>query len=141
MISRDYFRATERALYEYPAIKKALRQREQMLECRQGAGEYVLVGKSSVRPVSRYQENVVIKKERDYKYITLAMKVQAIQDGVECLRDLQKDLIAMYYWQGLSRIEVACELNISEREFFRQRRRAIEHIAPHILGPFGAGDD
>lgn len=139
MISRDYFRATERALYEYPAIKKALRQREEWLERK--SGEYILVGKCSVRPISKFPEDVLIRKERDYKYITLSMKVQAIQDGVEYLRDLQKDLVAMYYWQGLSRIEVACELNISEREFFRQRRQAIEHIAPHILGPFGVKDN
>jgi RinA family phage transcriptional activator len=139
MIPRAYFRATEQALYEYPSIKKALRQREDWLESH--SGEYILVGKCSVRPISRYQESVVIKKEHDYKYLSLAMKLQAIQDGVEYLRDLQKDLIAMYYWQGLSRIEVACELNISEREFFRQRRRAIEHVARKLWGPFVESDD
>ncbi len=36
MIPRAYFRATEQALYEYPAIKKALRQREEWLERKSG---------------------------------------------------------------------------------------------------------
>lgn len=139
MIPRAYFRATEQALFEYPSVRKELRRREEWLESH--SGEYILVGKCSVRPISRFPEEALIRKELDYKYINLAMKLQAIQDGVEYLRDLQKDLIAMYYWQGLSRIEVACELNISEREFFRQRRRAIEHIAPYIVGAFGESDD
>jgi len=139
MIPRAYFRATEQALYEYPSVKKELRRREEYLESH--SGEYILVGKCSVRPISRFPEEILIRKELDYKYVNLSRKLQLIQDGVEYLRDLQKDLVAMYYWQGLSRIEVACELNISEREFFRQRRRAIEHVARKLWGPFGESDD
>lgn len=139
MLKRGYFRATEEALYEYRGIRKALKQREEFLESH--SGEHVLVGRCTVRPISRFPEDVLVKKEHDYIYVNLSMKLQAIHDGVDYLRDLQKDLVDLYYFKGLSRIEVACELNISEREFFRQRRQAIEHIAPYIVGPFGVRED
>ena len=41
------------------------------------------------------------------------------------------------YFDQLDRDVVIEELAISEREFYRQRRKAVERCAPFILGPFG----
>lgn len=142
MLTRDYLRAVERALFDYPSLKKQLVGRERWIECRcRGGGEPVEVGKSSVRPVHRYQETVVEAKERDYTFMILSAKIQAINDAIDYLPDVMKDLVEMYYFRDMSRVEVMCELNISEREFFRQRRRIVERVAPYVVGPFGMGDN
>ncbi len=142
MLTRDYFRATERALFDYSNLKKQLVNRERYLECRcRGGGEPVEVGKSSVRPMRQYQQTVVEVKEHDYTYMILSAKLQAINDAIDYLPDVLKDLVDMYYFRDMSRVEVMSELNISEREFFRQRRRVVERVAPYVVGPFGMGGD
>lgn len=142
MLTRDYFRATERALFDYSNLKKQLVNRERYLECRcRGGGEPVEVGKSSVRPMRQYQQTVVEVKEHDYTYMILSAKLQAINDAIDYLPDVLKDLVDMYYFRDMSRVEVMSELNISEREFFRQRRRVVERVAPYVMGPFGMRDE
>jgi len=89
----------------------------------------------------QYQQTVVEVKERDYTYMILSAKLQAINDAIDYLPDILKDLVDMYYFRDMSRFEVMSELNISEREFFRQRRRVVERVAPYVVGPFGMRDE
>jgi len=68
----------------------------------------------------------------------LMAKTKAIKQAFESLPANLRQLVVLYYFEQLPREIVMEEMAISERrEFYRQRRKAVEKCAPFILGPFG----
>ena len=131
--NRDLFRATERMLFEHPSIRDQLRIRAEYIEaeCRWG-GEFVDVGKSSVRPVNAIQEKTLIRKEGDPEFQFLSLKCDAIETAVKHLPLILRDFVSLFYWQKLPRIDVMCELHIGKSTFTSMRNRTIRRVSPFV---------
>ena len=139
-LNRDYFRAVERALYDFPGNKALLRQRENYIEtlcAGSNCADIIQMGACSTKPVTAIQERTVIKNDDDMMCRVLRAKIQPIQEAYNTMHDGLKDLVRLRYWQGLSIGEVMAELDISERVFYRLRRRAVRHVAPFVVGAWG----
>lgn len=133
---RDLFRAVEGVLFNYHALIKQLNLREEFIKskCNYFDG-FIKPGSSSTS--TSIEENVLLLKEKDPEYQLLQTKVKAIKYAYEALPKNLQRLVSLYYFDQLDRDVVIEELAISEREFYRQRRKAVERCAPYILGPFG----
>lgn len=133
---RDLFRAVEGVLFNYHALIKQLNLREEFIKskCNYFDG-FIKPGSSSTS--TSIEENVLLLKEKDPEYQLLQTKVKAIKYAYEALPKHLQRLVSLYYFDQLERDVVIEELAISEREFYRQRRKAVERCAPFILGPFG----
>lgn len=133
---RDLFRAVEGVLFNYHALIKQLNLREEFIKskCNYFDG-FIKPGSSSTS--TSIEENVLLLKEKDPEYQLLQTKVKAIKYAYEALPKHLQRLVSLYYFDQLDRDVVIEELAISEREFYRQRRKAVERCAPFILGPFG----
>jgi len=134
---RDFFRAVESALFNFPALIKQLTLREEFIiaKCNCFDGFIKPDGSSSSR--SSIEEKVLIMKEKDPEYQIILAKVKAIRLAFESLPKNLQHLVTLYYFEQLPRDIVMEKMAISEREFYRQRRKAVERCAPFILGPFG----
>lgn len=135
-MKRDFFRAVESALFNFPALIRQLTMREEFIKskCNYFDG-FIKPGSSSTS--TSIEENVLLLKEKDPEYQLLQTKVKAIKYAYESLPKHLQRLVSLYYFDQLDRDVVIEELAISEREFYRQRRKAVERCAPFILGPFG----
>ena len=135
-MKRDFFRAVESALFNFPSLIRQLTMREEFIKskCNYFDG-FIKPGSSSTS--TSIEENVLLLKEKDPEYQLLQTKVKAIKYAYEALPKNLQRLVSLYYFDQLDRDVVIEELAISEREFYRQRRKAVERCAPFILGPFG----
>lgn len=135
-MKRDFFRAVESALFNFPSLIRQLTMREEFIKskCNYFDG-FIKPGSSSTS--TSIEENVLLLKEKDPEYQLLQTKVKAIKYAYEALPKHLQRLVSLYYFDQLDRDVVIEELAISEREFYRQRRKAVERCAPFILGPFG----
>lgn len=135
-MKRDFFRAVESALFNFPALIRQLTMREEFITAKCNCFEGFIKPDGS-GSTSAVEERVMTAKEKDPEYQLLLAKTRAIQQAFESLPRNLKHLVALYYFEQLSRDIVMEELAISEREFYRLRRKAVERCAPFILGPFG----
>ena len=133
---RDLFRAVESILFNYHALTKQLSLREEFIKSKCNCSDGFIKLGSTNSPTS-IEENVLLLKEKDPEYQLLQTKVKAIKYAYESLPKHLQRLVSLYYFNQLDRDVVIEELAISEREFYRQRRKAVERCAPFILGPFG----
>lgn len=126
---RDLFRAVEGVLFNYHALIKQLNLREEFIKskCNYFDG-FIKPGSSSTS--TSIEENVLLLKEKDPEYQLLQTKVKAIKYAYEALPKHLQRLVSLYYFDQLDRDVVIEELAISEREFYRQRRKAVERCAP-----------
>jgi len=135
-MKRDFFRAVESALFSFPALIRQLTLREEYImakcDCFDG---FIKPGSSG--SVLSIEDRVVAAKERDPEYQLLLAKTKAIKQAFKSLPANLRQLVVLYYFEQLPREVVMEEMAISEREFYRQRRKAVEKCAPFILGPFG----
>lgn len=136
-LSREFFRATEAALYAYPSILQQIRNRERYIE----ALSYASAGcndpvQGGVKVAT--QERVFERKEGDMLLNMLRLQASHIEGAVSTLpgEDLKK-LAELRYFKRAPLCDILEVLAISERAFYRMRRKVVEHCAPYVLGPFG----
>jgi hypothetical protein len=136
MLCREYFRATEAALFSYPSILKQIRERERYLEavaCGCGGGERVQGGTAVA-----VQERLFDWKEGDMLLTMLKVRASHIESAIETLPSEElKRLAELRYFKRASIYDIMETLAISERVYYRMRRKVVEHCAPYVLGPFG----
>lgn len=140
-ISRRIAKAVESVLYDYPSVRAQLRSREHWIEsrCAGGAGDIILIENRSTGPTTAIQERTVIRKDDDPTFRLLTAKVQVVAEAYNTLSDPLKDIVRQYYWEQRDREEILAVQAISEREFYKRRRQAVERVAPFVLGPWGIG--
>jgi len=136
MLSREFFRATEAALFSYPSLLRQIRERERYLEavaCGCGGGERVQGGAAVA-----VQERLLDWKEGDMLLNILKVQAAHIESAIETLPSEElKRLAELRYFKRASIYDIMETLAISERAYYRLRRKVVEHCAPYILGPFG----
>ena len=136
MLCREYFRATEAALFSYPSILKQIRERERYLEavaCGCGGGERVQGGVAVA-----VQERLFDRKEGDMLLNMLRVQASHIESAVKTLPSEElKKMAELRYFKLASIYDIMETLAISERAYYRMRRKVVEHCAPFVLGPFG----
>lgn len=142
-ISRRITKAVESVLYDYPSIKAQLRLREQWIEsrCAGGAGDIILIENRSTGPQAAVQERTVFRKEKDPTYLLLSAKANVVAEAYNTLPEALKGIVRQYYWEQKDREEIQAAEAISEREFYKRRRQAVERVAPFVLGPWGIACD
>lgn len=133
---RDLFRAVESVLFNYYAFIKQLNLREEFIKSKCNCFDGFIKPGGSAASTS-VEESVLLFKEKDPEYQLLQAKINAIKYAYESLPKYLQRLVSLYYFDRLERYVVIEKLAISEREFYRQRRKAVERCAPYILGPFG----
>lgn len=136
-MKRDFFRAVESALFNFPALIRQLTLREEFIMAKCDCFDGFIKPDNLSSSRSSIEEKILIMKEKDPEYQLLQTKVKAIKYAYEALPKNLQRLVSLYYFDQLDRDVVIEELAISEREFYRQRRKAVERCAPFILGPFG----
>lgn len=136
MLCREYFRATEAALFSYPNILQKIRERERFLEavaCGCGSSERVQGGVAVA-----VQERLFDRKEGDMLLNMLRVQASHIESAVKTLPSEElKKMAELRYFKRASIYDIMETLAISERVYYRLRRKVVEHCAPYVLGPFG----
>jgi len=135
-LSREYFRATEAALYSYPNLLQQIRERERYLEVL-SSGDIMWGTHTQGGVMVAEQERAVMKKEQDKYLYLLKLKASHIESAVSTLPLEQKKLAELRYFKRASIYDILETLHISERAFYRHRRKIVEHCAPYVLGVFG----
>ena len=131
-VYKDIFRKVERVLYDYPLLAQRLAVLEQYLIARCNISEgYITLDSHGIG--SSIEERVILAKEKDKEYQALLLKIEAVRKACEMLPDDLKRLVEIYYFKRKSRFAVMEELAISERSFYRLRKRALEYCA-HVIG-------
>jgi hypothetical protein len=138
-VRREYFRAVEAALYEYPAVLRQVALQEQYLEAVYGSPNY----RFSDAPAGRgghavaVQERVVERKE-DSEYLKLLKaKAEAVERAIETMPLALTELVELKYFRRIEDREAIARLRMSRSKYYETRAEAIKHCAPFILGPFG----
>lgn len=137
-LSREYFRATERALYDYKATLKKIRIQERWIE------SLVLSKSASQTPETQKlpgvnipeQERIYNMKERNRYLQLLKHKAETIEAAMKTLNEEEAQVLTLKYFRQLSMGEIMVEMEISERKYYQIRRRVVEKCAEFILGPF-----
>lgn len=137
-LSREYFRATERALYDYPSTLRKIKVQESWIES--------LAYSKGINPTPEIQrlpgigtpvqEKICELKEKNRYLQLLKHKAETIEAALKTLTQEERDLVRLKYFRQLSMGEVMVELNMSERQYYKVRRRVVEKCAEYIMGPF-----
>jgi len=127
-IERRVFRYVEYELYNYDITKKELeRCREEILESSPMPPE-VKVQSGLGDPTAKKAEELSTST-----YIARAEKtIKAIEKSLDMLTDVHRRLFKLKYRDCLPWQEVAIELEISDRTFFRTRRELVAMVAQQM---------
>jgi len=127
-IERRVFRYVEYELYNYDITKKELeRCREEILESSPAPPE-VNVQSDLGDPTAKKAEKLL-----STTYIARAEQtVNAIEKSLDMLTDVHRRLFKLKYRDCLPWQEVAIELEISDRTFFRTRRELVAMVAQQL---------
>jgi hypothetical protein len=136
---REYFRAVEAALYEYPAVLRQIVLQEQYLEAVYGSPNYRFSDSPAGcgRKTVAVQERIVERKE-DSEYLRLLKaKAEAVERAMETMPLPLTELVELKYFRRIEDREAIARLKVSRSKFYETRAKVVEHCAPFILGPFG----
>ena len=134
-ISRFLFRATEEELFRHEENLRRYRLRKwEITSCRPPAMERV-DGSRTVCALEATVERLM--EDRRMKH--LEERIVPVECAVSLLKDRNPELyrlVELKYFHKLSMPEVMAEMAVSEREYYRKRREAIELVAPFLFGAY-----
>lgn len=138
---RNYFKETERLLYNYPALKLKLAQDEEDLE------NGLLV------PKERSKDIICPSRNNNYgphdpdaqaeRYIAerkasmerTRREIQRIERALETIQDdPYYDIIPLKYWDQIPPAEIAERLNCDERTYRRHKNRLVNKLKVVLFG-------
>lgn len=138
---RNYFKETEKLLYNYPALKLKLAQDEEDLE------NGLLVPKERSKdiicpsmnnnygphdPLSQAERYIA---ERKASMERTKREIQRIERALETIQDdPYYDIIPLKYWDLMPPIEIAERLNCDERTFYRHKNRLVNKLKVVLFG-------
>jgi len=138
---RNYFKETERLLYNYPALKLKLAQDEEDLEnglmmpkerskdivCQTGSSSY-----GPHDPLSQAERYIA---ERKASMERTRREIQRIDRALETIQDDEYyDIIPLKYWDQIPPAEIAERLNCDERTYRRHKNRLINKLKVVLFG-------
>lgn len=126
-IDKSIFRYIEHELYNYDETKKELqRYREEILESTHFAEVPAYTGPGD--PTG----NKAVKLASSAFVIHAEKIIKAIDRSLAILGDRHKELFYYKYQKGLPWQEVALEMNISDRTYFRLRRELVMTVGQQL---------
>ena len=141
-LSREYFRATERALYDYQATLKKIKLQESWIESMAYSTRLNPTPEIQKLPGvgTPIQEKIYQLKERNRYLQLLKHKAETIEAALNTLSKEERDLVKLKYFRQLSMGEIMAEMCISERQYYKLRRRVVEKCAEFVMGPFAVDE-
>lgn len=137
---RNYFKETERLLYNYPALRLKVAQDEEDLE----NGLVLLPEKSRdiVKP-SRGGGGTFDPEAKEERYIAerkesmerTKREIQRIERALETIQDDEYyDIIPLKYWDLVQPAQIAEALNCDERTYRRHKNRLVNKLKVVLFG-------
>lgn len=124
----------EHELREYQRIKREMEIRRGMLLDRlayASPGSSELISGGETLPVA---QRILEAEEQDGRIRSLKARVARIEAAEALLSPMERRLVRLRYYEGLSWEEVARELYVCRREALRIRREILGKIAPLWVG-------
>lgn len=138
---RDYFKETEKLLYNYPALKLKLAQDEEDLE------NGLLVPKERSKDIICPSRNnnygphdPLAQAERYIAERKASMErtkhgIRRIERALETIQDDEYyDIIPMKYWDLMQPAQIAETLHCDERTFYRHKNRLVNKLKVVLFG-------
>ena len=126
-IDKSIFRYIEHELYNYDETKRELtRLKEEIIE-----GAHFIEAPVHTSPGNPTEQKAI--KLTTSAHITYLEKVvDAIDRSLNILGDRHKELFKYKYQKGLPWQEIALEINISDRTYFRLRRELVAMVGQQL---------
>ena len=138
---RDYFKETEKLLYNYPALKLKLAQDEEdlangLLVPKERSKDIVCpTGSSSYGPHDPLSQAERYIAERKASMERTKHEIRRIDRALETIQDDEYyDIIPLKYWDLLSPAEIAERLNCDERTYRRHKNRLVNKLKVVLFG-------
>lgn len=138
---RNYFKETERLLYNYPALKLKLAQDEEDLENglmmpKERSKDIVCpTGSSSYGPHDPLSQAERYIAERKASMERTKREIQRIDRALETIQDDEYyDIIPMKYWDLMQPAQIAEALHCDERTFYRHKNRLVNKLKVVLFG-------
>jgi hypothetical protein len=135
---RNYFKETERLLYNLPALKLKLAQDEEdlqngMLIYKRRSKDIVALlsggGGTHYDPDADYIERRKASMERTKR------EIQRIERALETIQDdVYFDIIPLKYWDLMQPAQIAEALHCDERTFYRHKNRLVNKLKVVLFG-------
>jgi len=138
---RNYFKETERLLYNYPALKLKLAQDEEdlangLLVPKERSKDIVCpTGSSSYGPHDPLAQAERYIAERKASMERTKHEIRRIDRALETIQDdPYYDIIPLKYWDLLPPAEIAEALHCDERTFYRHKNRLVNKLKVVLFG-------
>lgn len=138
---RDYFKETEKLLYNYPALKLKLAQDEEdmangLMVPKERSKDIVCPIKNNYYgphdPLAQAERYIA---ERKASMERTRREIQRIDRALETIQDDEYyDIIPLKYWDLLSPAEIAERLNCDERTYRRHKNRLVNKLKVVLFG-------
>lgn len=138
---RNYFKETERLLYNYPALKLKLAQDEEDLENgllvpKERSKDIICPSRNNNYgphdPLAQAERYIA---ERKASMERTRREIQRIDRALEAIQDDEYyDIIPLKYWDLLQPAEIAERLNCDERTFYRHKNRLVNKLKVVLFG-------
>ncbi|HHV98585.1 MAG TPA: sigma-70 family RNA polymerase sigma factor [Clostridiaceae bacterium] len=134
---RNYFKETERLLYNFPALKLKVAQDEEdikngQLVLKRRSKDIVIISSTSG---SNYDPEIDYIERRKASMERTKREIQRIERALETIQnDEYYDIIPLKYWDLLPPAEIAERLNCDERTFYRHKNRLINKLKVVLFG-------
>ena len=138
---RNYFKETERLLYNYPALKLKLAQDEEdlangLVHPKERSKDIVCVSKGSGYgphdPLSQAERYIA---ERKASMERTKREIQRIERALETVQDDEYyDIIPMKYWDLVQPAQIAERLHCDERTCRRHKNRLVNKLKVVLFG-------
>lgn len=71
-------------------------------------------------------EDIIIGEEDPFKIVDIQIPLES---GMEKLRNREREVLEMYYYQGLGIVEIAKKLNVTPQYISKLKKAALHHLA------------
>ena len=138
----NYYKATEKFLYNYNSLKASIENMKQEIEEMEYLGITALdykqepVGKTYAFHSTTENEAIKITNKKEIlgtRIKLLENKLERIDRAVEALNEIEQKIIKLRYYEGRQWWQIAYEMKYSEKWCKELRRRAVQKVAIGLL--------
>ena len=140
----DYYKGTEKILYNYNYLKANLEIKlkelhEIQLDDKVSGINYEGVSTYKTYKISQPVEDIAVLNLEMINSITqnikkLKSKINSIEMSLSLLSDEEREIIQMKYFDSMNWIQISDKINISERQAHRIKHNAINKIKIGLFG-------
>ena len=136
-LSRTQRELIEEVLRKYPDKEKEYQRLDKTISDLCRPPSISQIGGSGLIISSSEPERIAEAKESNKEYKWLEHYLEIVRGGMRRLSGQERKIISLFYWEGLTNLEVAEEVNLEERYCRKIRNRALYKLGqvfiPHFL--------